>query len=398
MGSEMCIRDRYTSLPSATHHHHFYDVDAAKKAKDDKFVAAQECHDQHKTFLPPLEIGQGVIVQDPSSGLWADEAVISSVRPDGLSYELSSNGRTLLRSRKMLRPLPNFVRFTSPLLPIPLSSTTSTWDQASQLLNNPRSTTIPNQMGTSFETSTSPLGPLGSSLTGHHLVEEYPQSLSYASYSSRSGSRSNIIAKPIKRPDAPSYTSSSSSLPVIPASMTIQHPKSPRRPSVRLPGIPACLPLLPHQYPLENVVTRATQASSPGNNCNGNSYNSSNTCSTSNNCRHLTSPLSPPVSPVFLPRSQFSNLPTGPASGKSQAPRPGLGCPTQMSTNLPAAEPVQQPPLVPPLAPLRQTLPSTTLPLEEWPTLPIPSPPSWSGWTRLLRSNRSAATGRVLRR
>ena len=182
-----------------------------------------------------------MIVQDPNSGLWADEAIITSIRPDGLSYELSSNGRTLLRSRKMLRPLPNFVRFTSPLLPNPLSSTTPTWDQASQLPNNPQLTTTPNQMGTSFETSTSPLAPLGSSLTGHHLVEEYPQSLSYASYSSRSGSRSNIIAKPTRRPDAPSYTSSSSSLPVITASMTNQHPKSPRHPSVRLPGIPCLL-------------------------------------------------------------------------------------------------------------------------------------------------------------
>ena len=138
-----------------------------------------------------LQIGQGVIVQDPNSGLWADEAIITFIRPDGLSYELSSNGRTLLRSRKMLRPLPNFVRFTSPLLPNPLSPTPSKWDQANQLPNNPQLITTPSQMGTNLEISTNPLAPLGSNLTGRHLVEEYPQSSLYASYSSRSGSHLN---------------------------------------------------------------------------------------------------------------------------------------------------------------------------------------------------------------
>ena len=133
-----------------------------------------------------------------------------------------------------------------------------------------------------------------------HLVEEYPRSSLSASYSSRSGSHLSTIAKPTRRQDAQSYTSSSSSHPVTTASMINQLPKSPRSPAVRLPGIPACLPLLPQQYPLENVVTRATQASSPGNSYNGNSYNSSNICSTYNNCRLLTSPLSPPVSPVFF--------------------------------------------------------------------------------------------------
>ena len=102
-------------------------------------------------------------------------------------------------------------------------------------------------------------------------------------------------------------------------------PKSPRSPSVRLPGIPACRPLLPQQYPLGNVVTRATQAFSPGNSYSGNSCNSSNICSTSNNCRLLTSQLSPPVSPVFPQQSQFSNQLTGPASGKSPVLQPGSG-------------------------------------------------------------------------
>ena len=36
-----------------------------------------------KKLLPPLEIGQSVILQDPHPGNWADKAKIISVRPDG---------------------------------------------------------------------------------------------------------------------------------------------------------------------------------------------------------------------------------------------------------------------------------------------------------------------------
>ena len=238
-------RRQYTSLPSATHHNHFYDVDAAKKAKDEKFVAAQEFHDQHKTFLPPLEVGQGVIVQDPHSGVWADEAVISSIRPDGLSYELSSHGRSLLRSRKMLRPLPNFVRFTSPLLPTPLSS--ASWDPAS-LLTSPPLTITPNQTGTTLKTSTNLLEPLGSSSTRPPLVEGSPPSSSYASYSWPSGSPSNTIERRTRKPAVQSSTSSCYSQPVITGSTTripVPTPRNPHRPSASLQGIPACLLLPP---------------------------------------------------------------------------------------------------------------------------------------------------------
>ena len=121
-------RRQYTSLPTAPAHPHFYDVQEAMKAKDESFKAKLECHDQHKKILPPLEVGQAVIVQDPHSGKWADEAIITAIRPDGLSYELSSGGRSFVCSRKMLRLLPNFVRFTSPLLPSPSSTSPSSWD------------------------------------------------------------------------------------------------------------------------------------------------------------------------------------------------------------------------------------------------------------------------------
>ena len=55
-------RRQYTSLPAAPSHHQFYDASEAMKAKDEKFLASKECHDQHKSLLPPLEVGQGVIV------------------------------------------------------------------------------------------------------------------------------------------------------------------------------------------------------------------------------------------------------------------------------------------------------------------------------------------------
>ena len=110
-------RRQYTSLPSATHHHQFHDVDAAKKAKDEKFVATQEFHDQHKSFI-----------QDPHSGVWADEAVITSIRPDGLSYELSTHLRPDIRLQGTLPARPSVFRVSRHVYRyFPTSSRPRTW-------------------------------------------------------------------------------------------------------------------------------------------------------------------------------------------------------------------------------------------------------------------------------
>ena len=78
VGSEMCIRDR-------------------------------KYHDQHKSFLPELSVGQAVLLQDPKTRLWNHDASIIAVRPDKLSYIVRSryDGREFNRSRRMIRTIPN---------------------------------------------------------------------------------------------------------------------------------------------------------------------------------------------------------------------------------------------------------------------------------------------------
>ena len=146
-----------------------------------------------------------------------------------------------------------------------------------------------------------------------------------------------------------------------------------------LPGIRACLPLSPSQFPFANEGTRGTQASLPGNNPSIN-------CSVHNSPSHL---VCPPVSPpAFLPQSQpCTSLSTGPVFGKFRELPPGQGCrmPTSMSIHAANLALLPLPFQLP--EHLQQNSQSLSLSPGEWPTLPIPSLPSWSGWTKLLRSN-----------
>ena len=89
------------------HHFNFYDHETAEKAKDDTFASSAKYHNAHKSFLSPLVPVKNVIVQDPKTNLWDKKGVIISVRPDKLSYNVECEGREFLRSRKMLRPVPN---------------------------------------------------------------------------------------------------------------------------------------------------------------------------------------------------------------------------------------------------------------------------------------------------
>ena len=79
----------------------------AAAARDKTHAIETLYHDQHKAFLPPLAVGQPVLLQDPKTGLWDHDASIISSRPDELSYYVNTNGREVLRSRRMIRPLPD---------------------------------------------------------------------------------------------------------------------------------------------------------------------------------------------------------------------------------------------------------------------------------------------------
>ena len=96
-------RKQLTSLPAAPAHYQFYDVEAAKSAKDSAFLDSSLHHDRDKKFLPPLQPGALVRLQDPKTMRWTGLGTVLSRRPDGLSYEVNSDGRTFFRSRKMIR-------------------------------------------------------------------------------------------------------------------------------------------------------------------------------------------------------------------------------------------------------------------------------------------------------
>ena len=96
-------RKQLTSLPAAPCHYNFYDASAAKQSKDDSFRLASQYHDRQKRFLPDLSVGSAVRLQDPKTNLWSATGVILARRPEGLSYEVESGSRPLLRSRKMIR-------------------------------------------------------------------------------------------------------------------------------------------------------------------------------------------------------------------------------------------------------------------------------------------------------
>ena len=72
-------RKQFTQLPAAPAHYAFYDPARAQVNKDKAFQAAQRSHDQHTSFLSMLQTGSLVILQDPHTGLWNQEGVVTKV-------------------------------------------------------------------------------------------------------------------------------------------------------------------------------------------------------------------------------------------------------------------------------------------------------------------------------
>lgn len=136
--------------------------------------------------------------------------------PDGLSYEITSNGHSLIRSRKMLRPLPNFVHFPSPLLPTPKHLQ---WDPL-HLPNNHPSTRTGSRTETNSGTSINLLEQPGSNSTGPHSVAELPLSSLSSSLLLPYGLHCATTEGQTRRQDEPNCTSSFFSCPATIASTT----------------------------------------------------------------------------------------------------------------------------------------------------------------------------------
>ena len=93
-------RKQFTQLPAAPAHYELFDPATAQRQKDKAFRAAEKCHNQHTSFLPVLQTGSQVTLQDPHTGLWNQEGIISKVREHNLFYIVQVGNILFVRSRK----------------------------------------------------------------------------------------------------------------------------------------------------------------------------------------------------------------------------------------------------------------------------------------------------------
>ena len=98
-------RAQRTSLPTLASQVTPVDFISAASSKDAAHMRARLDHDRSKHFLPLLSPGQAVYLQDSKSSAWDRHGVISSIRPDKLSYVVHCDGRYFTRPRRLLRPV-----------------------------------------------------------------------------------------------------------------------------------------------------------------------------------------------------------------------------------------------------------------------------------------------------
>ena len=97
-------RRQRTSLPLLPFQNcpiNFFD---AASSKDALHSTSKKFHDLHNFNLSPLHPCQSVLIQDPKTSLWNTSGIISSIRPDNLSYNVQIADRQFIRPRRLLRP------------------------------------------------------------------------------------------------------------------------------------------------------------------------------------------------------------------------------------------------------------------------------------------------------
>ena len=82
------------------------DIANAKAGADHRKELMEQREVLPGTSLQPLEVNQKVLVQDAISKAWNETGTVSSIRPNGRSYEiLLESGSTILGNRKLLKPI-----------------------------------------------------------------------------------------------------------------------------------------------------------------------------------------------------------------------------------------------------------------------------------------------------
>ena len=97
-----CLHGKLPHLPCSNN----LDIANAKASADHRKQMMEQSEALPVTALQPLEVNQKVLVQDAISKAWNETGTVSSIRPNGRSYEiLMESGSTILRNRKFLKPI-----------------------------------------------------------------------------------------------------------------------------------------------------------------------------------------------------------------------------------------------------------------------------------------------------
>ena len=80
------------------------DLSEAAAARQRTSRKNKDVYDRRSRPLSDLKVGMEVRIQDPKTRKWDRFGMVTSIRPDGRSYYVLSNGRTLLRNRTFLKP------------------------------------------------------------------------------------------------------------------------------------------------------------------------------------------------------------------------------------------------------------------------------------------------------
>ena len=98
-------RRQRTRLPTLPLHHLPVDTDEAEQAREDAAERSFAYANLHTQQQQPLEAGQAIVVQDPKTGRWTQNAHVLEERAHGGSYHIQTEeGRHAIRSRAHVRP------------------------------------------------------------------------------------------------------------------------------------------------------------------------------------------------------------------------------------------------------------------------------------------------------
>ncbi|QQP55719.1 Uncharacterized protein FKW44_000153 [Caligus rogercresseyi] len=95
-----------TGLPAHAEVYKRLSNEELKRAEEERRKSRAKTTDQYNTHskvLPPLYVGQEVRLRNPISGEWTRQGIVAKTRINGRSYEVTSEGSTLVRNRRHLR-------------------------------------------------------------------------------------------------------------------------------------------------------------------------------------------------------------------------------------------------------------------------------------------------------